>query len=126
MEKTIVRTSKAPAAVGPYSQAVKTESLVFASGQIGLVPETGQMVEGGVEVQARRCLENLQAVLETAGSSLENVVKATVFLVDMSDFAAVNSIYGEFFRSEPPARACVQVAALPKGALVEIEAVALL
>jgi 2-iminobutanoate/2-iminopropanoate deaminase len=126
MEKTIVQTSNAPAAVGPYSQAVKTESLVFASGQIGLVPETGQMVEGGVEVQARRCLENLQAVLEAAGSSMQNVVKATVFLVDMSDFVAVNEIYGKFFRTNPPARACVQVAALPKGALVEVEAVALL
>jgi 2-iminobutanoate/2-iminopropanoate deaminase len=124
MEKKIVQTSNAPAAVGPYSQAVKTESLVFVSGQIGLVPETGAMVEGGVEVQAKKCLENLRAVLEAAGSSMENVVKSTVFLADINDFAAVNTVYGEFFRSDPPARACVQVSALPKGALVEIEAVA--
>jgi 2-iminobutanoate/2-iminopropanoate deaminase len=124
MEKKIVQTSNAPAAVGPYSQAVKTESLVFVSGQIGLVPETGAMVEGGVEVQAKKCLENLRAVLEAAGSSMENVVKSTVFLADINDFAAVNTVYGEFFRSDPPARACVQVGALPKGALVEIEAVA--
>ena len=124
MEKKIVQTSNAPAAVGPYSQAVKTESMVFVSGQIGLVPETGVMVEGGVEVQAKKCLENLQAVLEAAGSSMERVVQATVFLADINDFVAVNTVYGEFFKSDPPARACVQAAALPKGALVEIAAVA--
>ncbi|MFO8089034.1 MAG: RidA family protein [Desulfatiglandaceae bacterium] len=126
MEKKIVQTSNAPAAVGPYSQAVKTESMVFVSGQIGLVPETGIMVEGGVEVQAKKCLENLRAVLEAAGSSMENVVQATVFLADINDFAAVNTVYGEFFKSDPPARACVQAAALPKGALVEVAAVAVL
>jgi len=126
MEKKIVQTSNAPAAVGPYSQAVKTESLVFVSGQIGLVPDTGLMIEGGVEDQARQCLENVRAVLEASGSSMEKVVKATVFLADINDFAAVNAVYGEYFRSAPPARACVQVGALPKGALVEIDAVALL
>ncbi len=126
MAKKIVQTSDAPAAVGPYSQAVKTDSLVFVSGQIGLVPETGLLAEGGVEIQARKCLENLRAVLEAAGSSMEKVVKATVFLADINDFNAVNTVYAEFFDSEPPARACVQVGALPKGALVEVEAVALL
>ncbi|HDR14024.1 MAG TPA: RidA family protein [Desulfobacteraceae bacterium] len=124
MEKKIIQTSNAPAAVGAYSQAVQAGSLVFASGQIGLVPETGLMVEGGVGAQARRCLENLRAVLEAAGSSMEKIVMATVFLADINDFATVNEVYGEFFQVDPPARACVQAAALPKGGLVEIAAVA--
>ena len=126
MEKFIVETSGAPAAIGPYSQAVKTGSLVFVSGQVGLVPGTGMMVEGGVEAQTRQCMENVKAVLEAAGSSLAGVVKAMVFLTDMADFAKVNSIYGEFFPENPPARACVEVSALPKEALVEVEVVALL
>ena len=126
MEKVIVQTSGAPAAVGPYSQGVKAGSLVFVSGQIGLVPGTGLMIEGGVEAEARQCLENVRAVLEAAGSSMGRVVKATVFLTDMADFATVNGVYGEFFPSDPPARACVQVPALPKSALVEVEVVALL
>lgn len=126
MQKTIVQTSGAPAAVGPYSQAVTAGSLVFVSGQLGLVPGTGLMIEGGVEAQARQCLENLKAVLDAAGSSMGGVVKTTVFLADMADFAAVNGVYGEFFLSAPPARACVEVAALPKSGLVEVEAVALL
>ena len=126
MEKVIVQTSGAPAAVGPYSQGVKAGSLVFASGQIGLVPGTGLMIEGGVEAEARQCLENVRAVLEAAGSSMGRVVKAMVFLTDMADFATVNGVYGEFFPSDPPARACVQVPALPKSALVEVEVVALL
>lgn len=126
MEKTIVQTSEAPAAVGPYSQAVTAGSLVFVSGQLGLVPGTGLMIEGGVEAQARQCLENLKAVLDAAGSSMAGVVKTTVYLTDMADFAAVNGVYGEFFSAAPPARACVEVAALPKSGLVEVEAVALL
>ena len=126
MEKVIVQTSGAPAAVGPYSQGVKAGSLVFVSGQIGLVPGTGLMIEGGVEAEARQCLENVRAVLEAAGSSMGRVVKATVFLTDMADFATVNGVYGEFFPSDPPARACVHVPALPKSALVEVEVVALL
>jgi 2-iminobutanoate/2-iminopropanoate deaminase len=126
MEKSIVQTSEAPAAVGPYSQAIKAGSLVFVSGQIGLLPETGLLVNGGVEAQARQCMENVRSVLEAAGSSLTKIVKATVFLTDMADFARVNSVYGEYFPSDPPARVCVQVSALPKAAQVEVDAVALL
>ncbi|NPA30717.1 MAG: RidA family protein [Chloroflexi bacterium] len=124
MSKRIIHTDAAPAAIGPYSQAVRAGDFVFTAGQIGLDPATGQMVVGGVEAQTRQALRNLQAVLEAAGASLSQVVKTTVFLQDMNDFAAMNAVYAEFFAAEPPARSAVQAAALPKGALVEIEAVA--
>src|SRR5215510_9919618 len=122
----IVHTTKAPNAIGPYSQAIRTESLVFTAGQVGLNPETGELVEGGIEAQTRQALTNLQHVLEAADSGLNFVVKTTVFLKDMNDFAKMNAVYAEFFPEKPPARSTVQVAGLPKGALVEIECVALL
>ena len=125
MKKTIVHTDKAPAAVGPYSQAVKIGKLVYTAGQIALYPATGQMVEGDVQAQTEQALQNLRAVLKASGSSLKNVVKTTVFLQDMGDFKAMNEVYGRYFDKKPPARSAVQVAALPLGAQVEIEAVAL-
>ncbi|MEZ4510860.1 MAG: RidA family protein [Chloroflexota bacterium] len=125
MGKKIVHTDHAPAAVGPYSQAVVVGNLVYTAGQIALVPETGKMLDGDVAAQAEQVLKNLTAVLAAAGSSLDNVVKTTVFLNDMKDFATVNGVYAQFFGQNPPARSAVQVAALPLGALVEIEAVAL-
>lgn len=119
-----VHTDGAPAAIGPYSQAVMAGGFVFTAGQIGLEPETGEMVEGGVEAQAVRALENLKAVLEAAGASANDVVKTTMYLADMGDFATVNEIYARYFEQPFPARSAVQAAALPKGGLVEIEAVA--
>ena len=123
--REVIATEKAPAAVGPYSQAIRAGDLVFTAGQLGLDPATGKLVEGGVEAQARQALTNLQAVLEAAGSSLKRVVKVTVFLQDINDFRAVNGVYAQFFTQEPPARSAVQVAALPLGGLIEIEAIAL-
>jgi 2-iminobutanoate/2-iminopropanoate deaminase len=124
--KKIVSTDKAPKAIGPYSQAIRTESLVFTAGQIGLDPATMEIVAGGVEAETRRALTNLKHVLESADSGLNFVVKTIVFLQDMNDFAKMNAVYTEFFPEHPPARSTVQVAGLPKGALVEIECVALL
>jgi len=124
MSRQVIATPKAPAAVGPYSQAIKANGFVFTAGQLGLDPATGKLVEGDVTDQARQALKNLQAILEAAGSSLEQVVKVTVFLKDINDFKRVNEVYAEFFTSQPPARSAVQVAALPLGGLVEIEAVA--
>jgi 2-iminobutanoate/2-iminopropanoate deaminase len=124
MSKEVVSTPAAPAAVGPYSQAIVGNGLVFCSGQIPLDPATGELVGGTIADQTRRCMENLAAVLEAAGSGLDKVVKTTVFLTDMDDFAELNEAYGEFFGDEPPARATFAVAALPKGARVEIECVA--
>jgi 2-iminobutanoate/2-iminopropanoate deaminase len=125
MARERIQTSDAPAAIGPYSQAIVSGTLVFASGQIALDPASGQLVEGDVRAQTRQSLHNLAAVLEAAGSSLGQVVKTTVFLVAMADFTAMNEVYGEFFASDPPARSTVAVAELPKNARVEIEAVAL-
>ena len=124
--KKIVSTDKAPKAIGPYSQAIRTENLVFTAGQVGLDPATMELVQGGIEEQTRQALTNLKHVLEAADAGLNYVIKATVFLQDMRDFASMNSAYAEFFPENPPARSTVQVAALPKGALVEIECVALL
>jgi 2-iminobutanoate/2-iminopropanoate deaminase len=124
--KKIVSTDKAPKAIGPYSQAVCTDKMVYTAGQIGLNPATMEIVEGGIEAQTRQVLTNLKQVLEAADSGLNFVVKTTVFLQTMNDFAAMNAVYAEFFPENPPARSTVAVAALPKGALVEIECVALL
>lgn len=124
--RKIISTDKAPRAIGPYSQAIQIENLVFTAGQIGLDPATMEIVEGGVEAQARQVLANLKAVLEAADSGLGYVIKTTVFLNDMADFTAMNAVYAEFFAENPPARSTVAAAGLPKGALVEIEAVALL
>ena len=125
MTKTIIATEKAPAAVGPYSQGVQVGNLLFTAGQGGVDPTTGHLVEGGIEAETRQTLENLGAILRTAGSSRSQVVKTTVFLQDIADFQAMNRVYAEFFGSDPPARTTVQVAALPLGILVEIEAVAI-
>ena len=122
--KKIVSTTSAPAAVGPYSQAVRAGNLLFCSGQIPIDPATGQFVPGGVSEQAEQAMKNVRAVLEAAGYSLSDVVKATVFAVNMADFAAVNAVYAKFFDREPPARSFVEVGALPKGALVEVEVIA--
>jgi len=123
--KEIIQTEHAPAAIGPYSQAVKTNGLVFASGQIPIDPSSGQFVEGGIREQTHQVIKNLAAVLEAAGSGLNRVIKTTVFLADMQEFAAMNEVYGEFFQHEPPARATVEAARLPRDARVEIEAIAL-
>jgi 2-iminobutanoate/2-iminopropanoate deaminase len=124
VSRTIISTDKAPGAVGPYSQAVVTNGLAFISGQVALVPGTKDLKAGGVAEQARQCLTNLSAILAAAGSSPAHVVKTTVLLADMADFGAVNAVYAEFFPADPPARACFAVKELPLGALVEIEAVA--
>lgn len=126
MKREIIRTDNAPAAIGPYSQGIKTDSLIFTAGQIALDPTSGKLVEGGIEAQTRQVLTNLKHILEAAGADLETVVKTTVFLADMGEFAALNNVYAEFFGEAMPARSTVQVAALPMGARVEIEAVALL
>jgi len=123
-QREIITTKNAPAPVGPYSQAVRVGNFIHTAGQIGISPATGQLVEGGVEAQARQVIQNLANILEAAGTSLTNVVKTTIFLANLSDFAAVNKIYGSFFTAAPPARTTVQVAGLPLGALVEIEAIA--
>ena len=121
---TVIHTEKAPAAVGPYSQAMDCGEFVFCSGQIPLVPATGLIVEGGIEAQARQMFANIQAVLNAAGLDFANVVKTTVFMTDLSQFGTLNGIYAEYFPENPPARSCVEVSALPKGALVEIEVIA--
>lgn len=124
--KETVTTDQAPGAIGPYSQAVKANGMVFCSGQIPIDPRTGEFVSGGVAEQTQQVLENLSAVLEAAGSSIEKVVKTTVFLADMNDFAEMNEVYGRFFDTNKPARATVQAARLPRDARVEIECIALL
>jgi 2-iminobutanoate/2-iminopropanoate deaminase len=123
--REIISTENAPAAVGPYSQAIRVGDFIYTAGQIALVPETGKLVEGGIEAQTRQVMQNLASVLEAAGSSLAHVVKTTIFVTNLADFATINKVYGSFFTSDPPARSTVQVAALPLGANVEIEAVAI-
>ena len=123
--KQIIETKNAPQAIGHYSQAIKAGGFVFASGQIPIDPLTGAFVPGGVGEQTEQVIKNLSAVFEAAGTGLGNVIKTTVFLADMNDFAAMNEVYGNFFTVDPPARATVQAAGLPRGALVEIEAIAL-
>ena len=124
MSKQVIATSRAPAAIGPYSQAVRVGEWVFVSGQIPLHPGTGDVVIGGIEEQTRQTLDNLRAVLKAAGASLREVVKTTIYLVDLADFTSVNQVYASYFEVDPPARATVQVAALPKGVLVEVDAIA--
>lgn len=125
MKREIVHTDKAPKAIGPYSQAIRTDFLIFAAGQTGIDPATGDLIPGGLEEQTHQVLKNLRTVLEAAGSSFEKVVKTTVFLRDMNDFAKMNAIYASYFGENPPARTTVAVAGLPKNGLIEIEAVAL-
>ena len=122
--KEIIATEKGPKAIGPYSQAIRANGFIFTAGQVAFDPATNQIVEGDVAVQTARVLENLKAIVEAAGSSLDHAVKATVYLKDMGDFAAMNEVYGRFFNVAPPARSTVEVARLPKDALVEIEVVA--
>ena len=125
MTKEVVHTNEAPAAVGPYSQAIKTEGIVFCSGQVALDAASGELVDGNAAVQTKKAMENLGAVLNAAGATFENVVKVTAYLTDMSDFTEFNEVYAGYFSDTPPARATVGVAALPKGARVEVECVAL-
>ena len=122
--KQVIHTDKAPAAIGPYSQAIQIGQLLFTSGQVPIDPETGAIVEGGIQEQARQSLNNIKAILNAAGTNMGAVVKTTVFLQDMNDFAAMNEVYAQFFKEPYPARSAVQVGRLPKDALVEIEAIA--
>jgi len=124
MKREVIATKKAPAAVGPYSQAIRVGDFVFTAGQLAIDPATGKLIEGGIEEQTRQVLRNIAAVLEAAGSSLDKVVKTVVFLKDMGDFKAMNEVYGRFFANEPPARSTIEVADLALGALVEIDAIA--
>ena len=126
MKKNVIHTDKAPKAIGPYSQAIRTDSMVYTAGQIGIDPATGELIGSTVEEQTHQALTNIRNVLEAAGSNMDQVVKTTVFLKDMNDFAKMNPIYAEFFGENPPARSTIAVAGLPKGGLVEIEVVALL
>lgn len=122
--KSAVRTDAAPAAVGPYSQGIRVGNLLFVSGQLPLDPAKGTFVEGGIEEQTARCLDNIKAILAQTGISMDSVVKTTVFLADMDDFAAMNKVYSSYFKTDPPARSAFQVARLPKNGQIEIEAIA--
>ena len=124
MTKTVISTSKAPEAIGPYSQAVGSGGFIFCSGQVGLDPASGELISTDVSEQTRQAMRNLEAVLSSAGAGFAEVVKGTAYLTDLGDFTTFNEVYGEFFKDEPPARATVGVAALPKGAKVEVECVA--
>ncbi len=124
MDKKVISTEKAPAALGPYSQAIKAGNMIFVSGQIPFVPETMELISEDVQEQTKQSLENVKAILEEAGASLNDVVKAGVFIKDMNDFAKINEIYAEYFTDNKPARACVEVARLPKDVKVEIEVIA--
>ncbi len=124
MLKKQIQTTAAPAAIGPYSQAIRAGNFIFYSGQIPLDPATGAIVEGGIEAQTSQVMTNMRAMLHASGCDFSDVVKTTIYLTDLADFATVNEIYGECFNEVPPARACVQVAALPKGAMIEIEWIA--
>ena len=122
--KKMISTNEAPGAIGPYSQAVRSGSFLFCSGQIPLDPKSGEIVSGDVATQTRRVLDNIAAVLRADGLSFDNVVKTTIFLTDLGDFQTVNEVYGSYFKQDPPARSTVQVSALPKGAKIEIDAIA--
>jgi 2-iminobutanoate/2-iminopropanoate deaminase len=125
MKKRIIQTDQAPAAIGPYSQAVRVGNFLYTSGQIALDPQSGEFLSGEIEQETERTIENISAILTAGGLSLDNVIKTTVYLTDLSHFARMNHIYEKYFSGNKPARACVQVAALPKGAKVEIEAIAI-
>ncbi len=124
MKKMVISTKAAPAAIGPYSQAIKAGNLVFVSGQIPIIPETGETLHGDAAVQTRQVLNNLRNILDAAGASLDKVVKTTIFMKDLNDYAAVNDVYKDFLKKNPPARAAVQVSRLPKDVAIEIEAIA--
>lgn len=126
MQKKAIATDQAPAAIGPYSQGIQAGSLLFVSGQLALVPETGAILEGSIGEQTRQIMKNIEAIVREAGGDLKSIVKTTIFLTDLGDFQQVNQTYGDCFQSTPPARATIQVAALPLGARVEIEAVAVI
>ncbi len=126
MPKQVVSTDKAPAAVGAYSQGVTANGFIFTAGQVPLIPGTSNLAEGGIEAQTHQVMKNIKGLLEASGSSLSSVVKTTVFLADINDFAAFNAVYGTYFPQDPPARTTVQAGALPIGALIEVEAVAVL
>ncbi len=121
--KKIISTDKAPAAIGPYSQAVEVNGLVFTSGVIPIIPSTGELAQGGIEKQAEQAISNLAALIEASGAKIENTIKTMVFIKNMEDFATVNEIYSRYFKSDCPARSCVEVARLPKDVLIEIEAI---
>jgi len=125
MKKRIIQTDQAPAAIGPYSQAVRVGNFLYTSGQIALDPQSGEFLSGEIEQETERTIENISAILKAGGLSLDNVIKTTVYLTDLSHFTRMNHIYEKYFSGNKPARACVQVAALPKGAKVEIEAIAI-
>ena len=125
LNRTVTHTDSAPKAIGPYSQAIRAGDFIFAAGQTPIDPATGNLVEGEIETQTRRVLDNIKAVLAAAGSGLDKVVKTTVFMTNLGDFARMNAVYAEYFPANPPARSTVQVSALPKGAMIEIECVAL-
>jgi 2-iminobutanoate/2-iminopropanoate deaminase len=124
LNREIITSDQAPAAVGPYSQAVRVGDLIYTAGQIPLLPETGQIVDGDIEAQTRQVMQNLSHLLDSAGSGLAHIVKTTIFVTNLADFPTINQVYSEFFAADPPARSTVQVAALPLGARIEIEAVA--
>lgn len=125
MNKEIIYSKNAPAAIGPYAQGIKVGNLLFISGQLPINPKTGELLTGDIQAQTKQVIENLKAIIEEAGATLEDVVKTTVFLKDMNEFSLVNEVYGEYFKENPPARVCVEIARLPKDAQVEIEAVVL-
>ena len=125
MKKTVIATDKAPAAIGPYSQAIEVNGIIYTSGVVPIDPATGQVVEGDIKVQATRVFESMKALLEAAGSDLDQAVKTTVFIKDMNDFAALNEVYASYFSGDYPARSCVEVARLPKDVLLELEVIAL-
>lgn len=125
MERSVIVSSEVPGAIGPYSVGIQAGDLIFVSGTIGVDPATGEFVPGGVEAQTRQVLTNISKVLEAAGSSMESVLKTTVFLTDLGEFSSMNEVYAGFFQKEPPARSTIEVSALPAGALVEIEAIAI-
>ncbi len=126
MSKKQIATAAAPAAIGPYSQAVQVDALLFISGQLPLVPETGKLLQGSIEEKTGQVMKNIKAILDEAGGKLEDIVKTTIFLTDLADFQKVNAAYGSYFKEMPPARATIQVAALPLGSPVEIEAIAVI
>jgi len=123
--KKIISTQEAPAALGPYSQAVRVGSMIYCAGQIPLDPKSGEIVSGGIEIQTRRVLDNISAVLKAEGLTFDHIVKTTIFLMDLGDFQKMNEIYGSYFKQAPPARSTVQVAGLPRGSLLEIEVIAM-